>query len=96
MLQVLDALVRLGLRTETSPETLLEAAQSLHTAAEPTEEQVTRAGALLQRLNTLAREGAVLFLNFQVRCILHLGIHDAMDHTMCIRLLCWCTCSGNL
>ena len=59
VLQVLDALVRLGLRTETSPETLLEAAQSLHSAAEPTQEQMTRAGALLHRLNTLAQEGVV-------------------------------------
>ena len=61
MLQVLDALARLGLRTETSPEILLEAAQSLHSAAEPTEEQIMRAGALLHRLNTLAKEGVVLF-----------------------------------
>ena len=64
MSQVLDALARLGLRTETSHETLLEAAQSLHSAAEPTEEQMTRSGALLHRLNTLAQGGAVLFQIF--------------------------------
>ena len=87
VLQILDALVKLGLQTEASPKTLLEAAQSLHSAAEPTDEQMTRAGALLHRLNTLAQEGAVPYQDLQVACISHLDIHDAMKHTMCIKVL---------
>ena len=88
--------MRLGLRTETSPETLLEAAQSLHSAPEPTEELVTRAGALLHRLNTLAQEGTMPYQDLPMVCISHLGISYAMNDIMCVELLCLCTCSGGL
>ena len=96
MLQVLDALVRLGLRTGTSPETLLEAAQSLHSAAVPTEERMTRAGALLHRLNTLTQDGAVPYQTLQVVCTSHLGMPYAVDATVCIALLCLCAHCGGL
>ena len=66
MVQVLEALVKLGLRTEAGPEALLEAAQSLHNAPEATEERMARAGALLHRLNTLTQEGAVPCQGLQV------------------------------
>lgn len=52
--------MKLGLKTEVTPEALLEAAQSLHDAADPAEEHVSRAGALLHQLNTFAGQGIQL------------------------------------
>ena len=56
-MQALKALLKLGLRTDISAATLLEAAQALHNAAAPAEEHSARAAALLHHLTTLTAGG---------------------------------------
>lgn len=66
--QMLGALSKLGLQHEVTPGALLEAAQSLHDTAEPAEEHISRAGALLHQLNILASQGMPSGRWFPIRC----------------------------
>jgi hypothetical protein len=66
--QMLGALSKLGLQTEVTPGALLEAAQSLHDTAEPAEEHISRAGALLHQLNILACQGMPSGQWFPTQC----------------------------
>ncbi len=67
-MQVLKGLVKLGLRTEVTAAALLDAAQGLHDAAEPAEEHIARAAALLHQLNTFAAQGEPVA--FSLLCLL--------------------------
>jgi hypothetical protein len=58
LVQVLDALKALGLRSTISPEMLLDAARSLEILQTVTENDVDRASLLLEKLDEVATQGA--------------------------------------
>lgn len=79
MLQVLGVLIKLELGTKVTPAALMEAAKSLHDTEAPSEEHVSRAGALLHQLNVLAQHGRLPSMSvFGVVCALCYGhLQDA-------------------
>ncbi|BDA44284.1 probable Sacsin [Coccomyxa sp. Obi] len=82
--KVLDALKALGLRSEVTLETLLDAARSLEGLTDVTEKDVDRASLLLEKLNEVATQEQV---EDQVSNDLTGTNGDFWDK---MKMLCWC------
>lgn len=80
--QVLDALVGLGMRTQVTPGVLLAAARALDGVPEPCEEDAARAARLLARLDEAATQGARTCLLWQGQTLLLPSVHCRPDGLM--------------